>query len=103
MKSWSTVALPGLKPAWASDKISSVFFIILLCKIRVNIFPGWLRNAHAPGAYSNMLLEHVHFKYSPGAFDLENSFRLLIVQGHIILMVQDHKVLMVQDHNGPGP
>ena len=29
-----------------------------------------------------MLMEHVHFKYGPGAFDLENSFRLLMVQGH---------------------
>ena len=50
-------------------------------------------NAHAPGSCFNMLLEHVHFKYGPGAFDLENSFRSLMVQDHIILMVQDHTTL----------
>ena len=55
-------------------------------------------NAHAPGACCNMLLEHVHFKYSPEAFDLENSFRSLMVQDHITLMVQDHMTLMVLDH-----
>ena len=44
-----------------------------------------------------MLQEHVPFKYGPGAFYLENSFRLVMVQVHIILMglvmVQDHMVL----------
>ena len=50
------------------------------------------------GACCNMFLEHVYIKYGPGAFDLENYFRLLMVQDHIIIMVQDHKVLIVQDH-----
>ena len=40
---------------------------------------------HAPGACA--------FKYGPGAFDLENYFRLLMVQDHIILA----------NINGPGP
>ena len=40
----------------------------------------------------------MQFKYGPGLFDSENSFRLRMVQDHKVRMVQDHKVLMVQDH-----
>ena len=35
------------------------------------------------------------FKYGPGAYNLEYSSRLLMIQEHKVLMVQDH---MVQNH-----
>ena len=53
---------------------------------------------YAPGAgcFSNMLLERYAFQiWSWSIFDLENSFRLLMIQNHKVLMFQDH---MVQDH-----
>ena len=36
------------------------------------------------------LLAILASSYGPGAFDLENSYRLVMVQDHVILMVQDH-------------
>ena len=50
--------------------------------------------AYCSRIIAKMLLEQCAFQiWSLSIFDLENSFRLWMVQDHKVLMVQDHVVL----------
>ena len=97
---------------WSRTRTIWSWTINVIWSWSINIIWSWTINdlkefskSNAPGPYlkctcSRSMLQHAlgacAFKYGPGAFDLEHSFRLLMVQDHMILMLQDHI-------NGPGP
>ena len=65
--------------------------------VQVEYVPGpYLKSTLLQEYIAHMLLEYCAFQiWSWTTFDVENSFRLLMVQDHMVLehMVQDHMVL----------